>query len=77
MSALLLHMGPGADWRPLQVVMSLLSPALREHLEEVELERTLQGMIDVVLCPRCETPCVEDRDHMGVCPGCHFAFCSM
>lgn len=58
---------------------------LREVLDDEEftkyealaLSKALDAMQDLVYCPRCEHPTIEDEDHCGRCPSCLYAFCSL
>jgi len=50
--------------------------------EELSLQQALQGMGDVVYCPRCDAEgtgnrvaCIEDEDRMARCGACEFVFC--
>ena len=70
--------GCGAPPDP-EVLRSVLSPADYARWERLTLERSLDAMSDLVYCPRCEAPVIEDGDgdHCGRCASCMFAFCSL
>ncbi|GJP43129.1 hypothetical protein CLOM_g2623 [Closterium sp. NIES-68] len=60
------------------LLRSLLPHELFTRWEQLTLQRSLDAMPDVVFCPRCSQPCVEDpSDHHALCPGCFFSFCGM
>ena len=55
----------------------LLSDEQNNRLEAVELERTLNHMMDAVYCPRCSTISIEDEDNCAQCSKCYYTFCSL
>ena len=60
-------------------VKQLVSPELFAKYDRFLLQYSLDGMSDVVYCPRplCETAVMLDSDSaMGVCTSCSFAFCA-
>ena len=50
-----------------------------DRFERIQLQKTLDGMADIVWCPKntCATPCIEDSDNLAECPQCRFAFCTI
>ena len=61
-----------------QRVAGLLGDEAAARWERLELDQSLARMPDVVHCPRCATPCIEDGgDHCAQCPKCLFAFCTL
>ena len=61
-----------------QRVAGLLDAEAAARWERLELDQSLARMADVVHCPRCATPCIEDGgDHCAQCPKCLFAFCTL
>ncbi|KAK9845359.1 hypothetical protein WJX81_004361 [Elliptochloris bilobata] len=60
-------------------VAGLLGPEAAERWERLELDQGLARMPDVVHCPHCSTPTIEDggSDNCAQCPKCLFAFCTL
>eukprot|EP00118_Oscarella_pearsei_P028148 m.1643 g.1643 ORF g.1643 m.1643 type:complete len:433 (+) comp7583_c0_seq2:24-1322(+) len=61
-------------------VKELVDPALFARYDRLLLQGSLDGMSDIVYCPRKACQCAVMRDKqsmMGVCPRCEFAFCSL
>ena len=59
-------------------VKQLVTPELFTKYDKFLLQSSLDGMSDIVYCPRpsCQMPVlIEKESSMGVCPGCTFAFC--
>jgi E3 ubiquitin-protein ligase RNF14 len=60
------------------VLRAILNHDEYEKYEATLLARTLDSMADLVYCPRCEHPVIEEEDqNFGRCPGCFFAFCTL
>ncbi len=55
---------------PQQVLRRVLTPELFERHEELTLQRMLDRMADLVYCPRCSQPVLEDSTHCAQCTRC-------
>ena len=60
------------------LIRGLISAELYHRYDKLLLQRTLDGMNDIVYCPRLPCRCVtikEDDSNMALCPRCRFSFC--
>lgn len=71
--------GCSSTFSPL-IMREVLSNEDYEKYDTMLLSKTLDAMPDLVYCPRCEHPVLEDEGdgtHCGRCPGCMYAFCTL
>ena len=71
--------GCSSTFSPL-IMREVLSNDDYEKYDNMLLSKTLDAMPDLVYCPRCEHPVLEDEGdgtHCGRCPGCMYAFCTL
>ena len=60
-----------------QTLREVLDDEEFAKFEAIALSKALDAMQDLVYCPRCEHPTIEDEDHCGRCPGCLYTFCGL
>lgn len=53
-----------------QLLGQLLSEEEVQRVEDLTLQRALDRMSDLIYCPRCQAPALEDDDHCTQCPKC-------
>ena len=54
----------------LQLLARLLDKEQLQRVEDLGLQRALDRMADLLYCPKCGGPALEDADHCTQCPKC-------
>ena len=62
---------------PAGLLKELLNPDEFNRWEDLTLQRTLDAMADLVYCPRCSPPGLEEEDRSSQCALCFFSFCTL
>lgn len=64
---------------PPSVIKDLVTPVLFARYDQLLLQRSLEGMGDIVYCPRPTCRCAslkeQEDDKMAICSRCRFSFC--
>ncbi|UJR23239.1 hypothetical protein I4U23_026259 [Adineta vaga] len=62
---------------PSEIKLIVNDNQLYEKYERLLLQKTLEQMLDVVWCPRCQQPVLtgNENDNLALCDQCRFPFC--